>query len=288
MSDEIKNNFQQTAATLAEALPYIQRYEGSTIVIKLGGHAMTSKSLMDNFARDIVLIKQCGVNPVIVHGGGPMIDKVLSDLKIESAFTDGKRITDSKTMEVVEMVLSGNINKSIVNAINNQGGKGVGLSGKDANMIQCEQDNPKLGFVGKIKKIDTDIVQSFLESDFIPVIAPIGYGISGDTYNINGDTAAGAMASSLLADRLLLLTDVIGVKDADKKLIHQLTVEEARKLIDLGIINAGMIPKVNTSIKAIEEGVRASVIIDGRVDHACLLELFTSHGVGTLFKKTFD
>ena len=288
MSDEIKHNFQQTAATLAEALPYIQRYEGSTIVIKLGGHAMTSKSLMDNFARDIVLIKQCGVNPVIVHGGGPMIDKVLSDLKIESAFTDGKRITDSKTMEVVEMVLSGNINKSIVNAINNQGGKGVGLSGKDANMIQCEQDNPKLGFVGKIKKIDTHIVQSFLESDFIPVIAPIGYGIGGDTYNINGDTAAGAMASSLLADRLLLLTDVIGVKDADEKLIHQLTVEEARKLIDLGVINAGMIPKVNTSIKAIEEGVRASVIIDGRVNHACLLELFTSHGVGTLFKKAFD
>ena len=288
MSDEIKNNFQQTAATLAEALPYIQRYEGSTIVIKLGGHAMTSEASMDNFARDIVLIKQCGVNPVIVHGGGPMINKVLSDLKIESAFADGKRITDSKTMEVVEMVLSGNINKSIVNAINNQGGKGVGLSGKDANMIQCEQDNPKLGFVGKIKKIDTDIVQSFLEKDFIPVIAPIGYGTNGDTYNINGDTAAGAMAASLLADRLLLLTDVIGVKDADQKLIQQLTVEEAKKLIDLGIINAGMIPKVNTSIKAIEEGVRASVIIDGRVDHACLLELFTRHGVGTLFKKALD
>ena len=288
MSDEIKNNFQQTATTLAEALPYIQRYEGSTIVIKLGGHAMTSETSMDSFARDIVLIKQCGVNPVIVHGGGPMINKVLYDLKIESAFADGKRITDSKTMEVVEMVLSGNINKSIVNAINNQGGKGVGLSGKDANMIQCEQDNPKLCFVGKIKKIDTDVVQSFLEKDFIPVIAPIGYGTNGDTYNINGDTAAGAMASSLLADRLLLLTDVIGVKDADQKLIHQLTVEEAKKLIDLGIINAGMIPKVNTSIKAIEEGVRASVIIDGRVDHACLLELFTRHGVGTLFKKAFD
>ena len=288
MSDKIKNNFQQTAATLAEALPYIQRYEGSTIVIKLGGHAMTSKSSMANFARDIVLIKQCGVNPVIVHGGGPMINKVLSDLKIESAFSDGKRITDSKIMEVVEMVLSGNINKSIVNAINNQGGKGVGLSGKDANMIQCEQDTPKLGFVGKIKKINTDIVQNFLDSDFIPVIAPIGYGIYGDTFNINGDTAAGAMASSLLADRLLLLTDVIGVKDADENLIHQLTIEEARRLIDVGIINSGMIPKVNTSIKAIEEGVRASVIIDGRVDHACLLELFTSHGIGTLFKKAFD
>ena len=287
MTDEMNNNFHQTATTLAEALPYIQRYEGSTIVIKLGGHAMTSKSSMDNFARDIVLIKQCGVNPVIVHGGGPMINKVLSDLKIESAFAEGKRVTDRKTMEVVEMVLSGSINKSIVNAINNQGGKGVGLSGKDANMIQCVQDNPKLGFVGKIQKINTDLVQNFLESDFIPVIAPIGFGTNGDTYNINGDTAAGAMASSLLADRLLLLTDVIGVKDADENLITQLTVKEARELIDAEIINSGMIPKVNTSIKAIEDGVRASVITDGRVDHACLLELFTSHGIGTLFKKTF-
>ena len=288
MNDKIEKNFKQTAATLAEALPYIQRYEGSTIVIKLGGHAMTAKSSMDNFARDIVLIKQCGVNPVIVHGGGPMINKVLSDLKIESQFADGKRITDNKTMEVVEMVLSGNINKSIVNAINNQGGKGVGLSGKDANMIQCEQDNPKLGFVGKIMNINTDIVQKFLKSDFIPIIAPIGFGVKGETFNINGDTAAGAIASGLLADLLLLLTDVVGVKDSDDKLIHQLTIEEARSLIDRGIINSGMIPKVNTSIKAIEEGVRASVIIDGRVDHACLLELFTSHGLGTLFKRTFD
>ncbi len=288
MNSNLDKNFKQTAATLAEALPYIQRYEGSIIVIKLGGHAMTSKSLMDNFARDIVLIKQCGVNPVIVHGGGPMINKVLSDLKIESAFADGKRITDEKTMEVVEMVLSGSINKSIVNAINKQGGKGVGLSGKDANMIECEQDDPKLGYVGKIKKVNTDIVQNFLNSDFIPVIAPIGFGINGDTFNINGDTAAGAVASSLLADRLLLLTDVVGVKDADDKLMHQLTIEEAKKFIDSGIINSGMIPKVKTSIKAIEDGVRASVIIDGRVDHACLLELFTSHGVGTLFKKTFS
>ena len=288
MNGKIENNFKQTAATLAEALPYIQRYEDSTIVIKLGGHAMTSKPSMENFARDIVLIKQCGVNPVIVHGGGPMINKVLLDLKIESEFTEGKRITDGKTMEVVEMVLSGNVNKSIVNAINSQGGKGVGLSGKDANMIECEQDNPKLGFVGKIKKVDTDIVQNFIKSDFIPVIAPIGFGIKGETFNINGDTAAGAIASSLLADRLLLLTDVVGVKDSEDQLINQLTIEEARNLIGTGIINSGMIPKVKTSIKAIEEGVRASVIIDGRVDHACLLELFTSHGVGTLFKKTFD
>ena len=288
MNGNIENNFKQTAATLAEALPYIQRYEDSTIVIKLGGHAMTSKPSMENFARDIVLIKQCGVNPVIVHGGGPMINRVLSDLKIESEFAEGKRITDGKTMEVVEMVLSGNVNKSIVNAINSQGGKGVGLSGKDANMIECEQDNPKLGFVGKIKKVDTDIVQNFIKSDFIPVIAPIGFGIKGETFNINGDTAAGAIASSLLADRLLLLTDVVGVKDSEDQLINQLTIEEAKNLIDSGIINSGMIPKVNTSIKAIEEGVRASVIIDGRVDHACLLELFTSHGVGTLFKKTSD
>jgi acetylglutamate kinase len=288
MNGKTEKNFKQTAATLAEALPYIQRYEGSTIVIKLGGHAMTSKHSMENFARDIVLIKQCGVNPVIVHGGGPMINKVLSDLKIESQFAEGKRITDTKTMEVVEMVLSGSVNKSIVNAINNQGGKGVGLSGKDANMIECEQDNPKLGFVGKITSVNTDLVQNFIQSDFIPIIAPIGFGINGDTFNINGDTAAGAMAASLLADRLLLLTDVVGVKDAENNLIHQLTIEEAKKLIASGIINAGMVPKVNTSIKAIEEGVRASVIIDGRVDHACLLELFTSHGVGTLFKKTFD
>ena len=282
---KFKTNFEQTAKTLAEALPYLQRYEDAVVVIKLGGHAMTSKTLLDSFARDIVLIKHCGVNPIIVHGGGPMINSFLSDLKIESKFLNGKRITDEKTMEVVEMVLSGNVNKSIVNAVNKQGGKGVGLSGKDANLIQCEQEDPNLGFVGKIKKVNPDVIRSFIKSDFIPIIAPIGYGDSGESFNINGDTAAGGLAASLNADRLLLLTDVEGVKSKEGILVPQLNSDEARRLMDLEVITGGMIPKVNTSLKAIENGVRASVIIDGRVNHACLLELFTDHGIGTLFKN---
>jgi len=286
MADEkVKNNFEQTAETLAEALPYLQRYEGAVVVIKLGGHAMTSETLLDSFARDIVLIKHCGVNPIIVHGGGPMINSLLSDLKIESKFLNGKRVTDAKTMEVVEMVLSGNVNKSIVNAVNKQGGKGVGLSGKDANLIICEQEDPNLGFVGKIKKVNPDVIRSFIKSDFIPIIAPIGSGDNGQSFNINGDTAAGGLASSLNSDRLLLLTDVEGVKSKEGNLVHQLNSDEARKLMDLGVITGGMIPKVNTALEAIENGVRASVIIDGRVNHACLLELFTDHGIGTLFKN---
>ena len=286
MADEkVKNNFEQTAETLAEALPYLQRYEGAVVVIKLGGHAMTSETLLDSFARDIVLIKHCGVNPIIVHGGGPMINSLLSDLKIESKFLNGKRVTDAKTMEVVEMVLSGNVNKSIVNAVNKQGGKGVGLSGKDANLIICEQEDPNLGFVGKIKKVNPEVIRSFIKSDFIPIIAPIGSGDNGQSFNINGDTAAGGLASSLNADRLLLLTDVEGVKSKEGNLVHQLNSDEARKLMDLGVITGGMIPKVNTALEAIENGVRASVIIDGRVNHACLLELFTDHGIGTLFKN---
>ena len=285
MNGKIENNFKQTAATLAEALPYIQRYEDSTIVIKLGGHAMTSKPSMENFARDIVLIKQCGVNPVIVHGGGPMINKVLSDLKIESEFAEGKRITDGKTMEVVEMVLSGNVNKSIVNAINSQGGKGVGLSGKDANMIECEQDNPKLGFVGKIKKVDTDIVQNFIKSDFIPVIAPIGFGIKGETFNINGDTAAGAIAKSLKSRRLLLMTNVEGVLDKDKKLINEITSTEVLKMVENNIITEGMIPKINTCLDAVKNGVTAVGIIDGRKQHSILFEIFSDKGSGTLIRK---
>ena len=286
MADEkVKNNFEKTAETLAEALPYLQRYEGAVVVIKLGGHAMTSETLLDSFARDIVLIKHCGVNPIIVHGGGPMINSLLSDLKIDSKFLNGKRVTDAKTMEVVEMVLSGNVNKSIVNAVNKQGGKGVGLSGKDANLIICEQEDPNLGFVGKIKKVNPDVIRSFIKSDFIPIIAPIGSGDNGQSFNINGDTAAGGLASSLNADRLLLLTDVEGVKSKEGNLVHQLNSDEARKLMDLGVITGGMIPKVNTALEAIENGVRASVIIDGRVNHACLLELFTDHGIGTLFKN---
>ena len=281
-----KEGFLNTAKTLAEALPFLQRYDGAIIVIKLGGHAMTDLAAMKSFARDIVLMKQCNVNPIIVHGGGPMINSTLGKLNITSTFHEGKRITTEEIMEVVEMVLSGKVNKSIVSALNEQGGKAVGLSGKDSSLIYCEQDTPELGCVGKIMEINPEVLNSFIDSDFIPVVAPIGYGNNSKTYNINGDTVAGALASSLNADRLLLLTDVEGVKSSEGKLIPQLDSIQARKLIKDGVISEGMIPKVNTSLDAIETGVRAAVIIDGRVEHSCLLELFTSHGAGTLFRNS--
>ena len=281
-----KEGFLNTAKTLAEALPFLQRYDGAIIVIKLGGHAMTDLAAMKSFARDIVLMKQCNVNPIIVHGGGPMINSALGKLNITSTFHEGKRITTEEIMEVVEMVLSGKVNKSIVSALNEQGGKAVGLSGKDSSLIYCEQDTPELGCVGKIMEINPEVLNSFIDSDFIPVVAPIGYGNNSKTYNINGDTVAGALASSLNADRLLLLTDVDGVKSSEGKLIPQLDSTEARKLIKDGVIFEGMIPKVNTSLDAIETGVRAAVVIDGRVEHSCLLELFTSHGAGTLFRNS--
>ena len=214
-----------------------------------------------------------------------MINNTLSQLQITSEFYEGKRITTKPIMEVVEMVLSGKVNKSIVSALNQQGGKAIGLSGKDSSLIFCEQESTKLGFVGKIKKINPEILHSFIDSDFIPVIAPIGFGNESSTYNINGDTVAGALASSLKADRLLLLTDVEGVRNNDGALIPQLNSVQARKLIRDGVISDGMIPKVNTSLAAIENKVRASVILDGRVEHSCLLELFTSHGAGTLFRN---
>ena len=280
-----KEGFLNTAKTLAEALPFLQRYDGAIIVIKLGGHAMTDLTAMKSFARDIVLMKQCNVNPIIIHGGGPMINATLAKLDITSSFHEGKRITTEEIMEVVEMVLSGKVNKSIVSALNDQGGKAVGLSGKDSSLIYCEQDTPELGCVGKIMEINPEVLNSFIDSDFIPVVAPIGYGNNSKTYNINGDTVAGALASSLNADRLLLLTDVEGVKSSEGKLIPQLDSIQARKLIKDGVISEGMIPKVNTSLDAIENGVRAAVIIDGRVEHSCLLELFTSHGAGTLFRN---
>ena len=280
-----KEGFLNTAKTLAEALPFLQRYDGAIIVIKLGGHAMTDLTAMKSFARDIVLMKQCNVNPIIIHGGGPMINATLAKLDITSSFHEGKRITTEEIMEVVEMVLSGKVNKSIVSALNEQGGKAVGLSGKDSSLIYCEQDTPELGCVGKIMEINPEVLNSFIDSDFIPVVAPIGYGNNSKTYNINGDTVAGALASSLNADRLLLLTDVEGVKSSEGKLIPQLDSIQARKLIKDGVISEGMIPKVNTSLDAIETGVRAAVIIDGRVEHSCLLELFTSHGAGTLFRN---
>ena len=281
-----KEGFLNTAKTLAEALPFLQRYDGAIIVIKLGGHAMTDLTAMKSFARDIVLMKQCNVNPIIIHGGGPMINATLAKLDITSSFHEGKRITTEEIMEVVEMVLSGKVNKSIVSALNEQGGKAVGLSGKDSSLIYCEQDTPELGCVGKIMEINPEVLNSFIDSDFIPVVAPIGYGNNSKTYNINGDTVAGALASSLSADRLLLLTDVEGVKSSEGNLIPQLDPMRARKLIKDGVISEGMIPKVNTSLDAIESGVRASVIIDGRVEHSCLLELFTSHGAGTLFRNS--
>jgi acetylglutamate kinase len=279
-----------TARTLSEALPYLQRYDGATIVIKLGGHAMGSDAAMEEFARDVVLMKQCNVNPVVVHGGGPMINEMLRRLDIRSDFVDGKRVSDAATVEVVEMVLAGRINKRIVQAINRQGGKAVGLSGKDANLMVCEKDlgsGPApvdLGFVGRPVEMHPGILQNFLGSDFIPVVAPIGAGRDGETFNVNGDTAAGAIAAAMKADRLLLLTDVAGVKGADGAVLTQLSAAEVRAMTADGTISGGMIPKTATALDAIEGGVRAVVILDGRAPHAVLLELFTSHGAGTLIR----
>ncbi|MER2509964.1 acetylglutamate kinase [Amaricoccus sp.] len=284
-----------TARTLSEALPFLQRYDGATIVIKLGGHAMGSDEAMDEFARDVVLMKQCNVNPVVVHGGGPMINDMLKRLDIKSEFVEGKRVSDAATVEVVEMVLSGRINKRIVQAINAQGGKAVGLSGKDASLMICEKDlatvtrdgrriEVDLGFVGRPVEMNPEVLRSFLGSDFIPVVAPLGMGRHGETYNVNGDTAAGAIAAAMKADRLLLLTDVPGVKDERGELRTQLTPTDVSRLTEEGVIAGGMIPKTQTALDAIGGGVRAVVILDGRAPHAVLLELFTAHGAGTLIK----
>ncbi len=284
-----------TARTLSEALPYLPRYDGATLVIKLGGHAMSSDAAMADFARDVVLMKQCNVNPVIVHGGGPMINEMLKRLDITSEFVDGKRVTDAATVEVVEMVLSGRINKRIVQAINDQGGKAVGLSGKDANLMVCEKDmktvlrdgeeiSIDLGLVGKPVEMNPQVLQRFLGSDFIPVVAPVGTGRHGETFNVNGDTAAGAIAAAMKADRLLLLTDVAGVKDAEGNVLTQLSSDEVRALTEDGVISGGMIPKTETALAAAEGGVSAAVILDGRLPHAVLLELFTPAGAGTLIR----
>lgn len=287
-----------TARTLSEALPYILRYEDKTIVIKYGGHAMGDAALADPFARDIVLIRQVGLNPIVVHGGGPQIGAMLERLKITSSFIDGLRVTDQATVEVVEMVLAGSINKQIVTAINHAGGKAVGLSGKDGNLIQARKlrrtrRDPEsniervldLGFVGEPERINPTVLEVITASDLIPVVAPIGIGAAGETYNINADTAAGAIAGGVRATRLLMLTDVRGVLDRSGALIPQLTVAEARRLMAEGVISGGMIPKVETCIEAIDAGVEGVVIIDGRVPHALLLELFTEHGVGTLIQR---
>ena len=273
-----------TASTLSKALPYLQRYDGATVVIKFGGHAMGNDEAMETFARDIVLMQQVGVNPVIVHGGGPMINEMLDRLNIKSDFFNGKRVTDEPTMEVVEMVLSGRVNKRIVQAINKQGGQAVGLSGKDAKLITCDQEDPKLGLVGTPRNIDPTLLNHLFDADMIPVIAPLGSGDNGETFNINGDTAAGSIAAALNADRLLLLTDVSGVKNTYDETLTELTPKDIKDLIASGEISGGMIPKTETALNAIEGGVRAVVILDGRAPNACLLELYTDHGAGTLIR----
>ncbi len=273
-----------TARTLSEALPYLQRYDDAIVVIKFGGHAMGDDEAMDNFARDIVLMQQVGVNPVIVHGGGPMINEMLAKLDIKSEFVNGKRVTDAATVRVVEMVLSGLVNKRIVQAINDQGDKAVGLSGKDANLMVCDQTNPDLGFVGTPNEVNPGVLKQLFDAGMIPVVAPLGAGRNGETFNINGDTAAGAIAAALKADRLLLLTDVAGVKDASGEVVTELSPEQIVELTESGVIAGGMIPKTETALNAINGGVRAVVILDGRAPNACLLELYTEHGAGSLIR----
>ena len=273
-----------TARTLSEALPYFQRYDGATVVIKFGGHAMGDETAMDAFARDIVLMKQVNIRPIVVHGGGPMINEMLARLDIKSEFVNGKRISDEKTVEIVEMVLAGKINKHIVQAINRQGGRAVGLSGKDANLMICDRAVPDMGFVGDPVEINTGVLDTLTQGGFVPVIAPIGMGRNGETYNVNGDTAAGAIAAALKADRFLLLTDVAGMKDASGQVMTRMTPDDIRRMTAEGVINGGMIPKTETALLAIEGGVRAVVIMDGRALNACLLELFTEHGAGSLIR----
>jgi len=275
-----------TARTLSEALPYLQRYDGAIVVVKFGGHAMGDDDAMNSFARDIVLMKQVGINPVIVHGGGPMINDMLERLGIQSEFVDGKRVSDKNTVDVVEMVLSGRINKRIVQAINQQGGKAVGLSGKDADLILCERAAPDMGFVGTPSKVNPRVLTELAGSGYIPVVAPLGAGRRGETFNVNGDTAAGAIAAALKADRLLLLTDVAGVKNASGEVLTRITPEDVRALIADGTIAGGMIPKAETALTAMTGGVRAVVILDGRAANAVLLELFTEHGAGSLIHDT--
>ncbi|RVT82569.1 acetylglutamate kinase [Rhodobacteraceae bacterium CCMM004] len=273
-----------TARTLSQALPYLQRYAGATVVIKLGGHAMGSDAAMDEFARDVVLMRHVGVNPVVVHGGGPMIEAMLSRLDIPTRKVGGKRVTDAATVEVVEMVLSGTVNKRLVQAINRQGGCAVGLSGKDADLMVCTPDDPELGFVGRPVTCNTAILRTLAAAEAIPVIAPIGTGRGGETFNVNGDTAAGAIAAALKADRLLLLTDVSGVRDAQGQHISEITPDAVAALTADGVISGGMIPKTQTALDAIAGGVRAVVILDGRAPNACLLELYTDHGAGSLIR----
>ena len=286
------------ARILSEALPHMQRYDEQTVVVKYGGHAMGEEELARNFARDIVLMEQTAINPVVVHGGGPQIGEMLKRLGIESQFAGGLRITDAATIEIVEMVLAGSINKQIVGFINEAGGKAVGLCGKDGNMVLARKATRSLvdpesnverivdlGFVGEPEKVDITVLSQILGRDLIPVLAPLATSTDGVTYNVNADTFAGAIAGALKAKRLILLTDVPGVLDKSKSLIKQLSTDEARTLIADGTIAGGMIPKVETCIYALEAGVEGVVILDGKVPHAVLLELLTDHGAGTLIMR---
>lgn len=285
--------WRQTGRVLVEALPFILKYDQKTIVVKYGGNAMTGSGT-DDFSQDIVLMKQTGIDPLVVHGGGPQIGAMLKKLDIQSRFIDGLRVTDQAAVEVVEMVLTGSINKQIVTSINAAGGRAVGLSGKDGNLVIArklelektgangERVVEDLGFVGEPQNVNPEVLYTMMKSEIIPVIAPIGVSPKGETYNINADTVAGAVAGAVKAERLILLTDVEGVLDQDKKLISRLTASEARALIANGTISGGMIPKIRTAIDAVESGVNAAVILDGRIPHVLLLELFTEHGAGTL------
>ncbi len=301
MSDdthEQRTEWLAKADILTEALPYMRQHAGKVIVVKYGGHAMGDTELSEAFARDIVLLKQVGLNPIVVHGGGPQIGSMLKRLSIETEFVDGLRVTDAATVEIVEMVLSGRINKGIVAAITAAGGKAVGLSGKDGALIgarkltRVKRDPDSniekildLGFVGEPSRVDPQVLDIITESDFIPVIAPIGLGDDGETYNINADTVAGAVAVAVQATRLLLLTDVEGVLDKGGTLIKEMSVADAHDRMADGTLTGGMIPKVETCIQAIEGGVGAAVIVDGRALHATLLEIFTAHGSGTMIRQ---
>jgi acetylglutamate kinase len=288
----------RTAKTVSEALPFIRQFAGETFVIKFGGHAMGDPELTKTFARDIVLLKSIGVNPVVVHGGGPQIGAMLERLGIQSDFVDGLRVTDKNTVDIVEMVLSGSINKQIVSEINQAGGMAIGLSGKDAGLIKAQKlrrtvKDPDsnierildLGFVGEPTEVNPMVFEDFMDSDVIPVIAPIGVGELGETYNINADTAAGAIASALAASKLLMLTDVAGILNKEKELISEIDADEARALIADGTISGGMIPKVETCIKALEHDTEAAHILDGRIPHVLLVEIFTEHGASTMIRR---
>ena len=298
MTDKPAATPQERAEILMQALPHMLRYDEAIIVVKYGGHAMGDEEVARQFARDMVLLEQSGVNPVVVHGGGPQIGDMLKKLNIKSEFAAGLRITDKATVEIVEMVLCGSINKQIVGFINNEGGRAIGLCGKDGNMVIAEkvsrlirdpdsniEKHVDLGFVGEPSKVDTTVLDQVLGRDLIPVLAPVAAGLGGETFNVNADTFAGAIAGALKAKRLLFLTDVPGVLDKNKQLIKELSVGQIRDLIADGTITGGMIPKVETCIYALEQGVEGVVILDGKSPHAVLVELLTDHGAGTLITK---